>query len=569
MSEFYDQDLNPEKGRFLKSLAIWMGIGALLGFLLSTAQSYYEDRNADKATKPNRDVSSYRSQSIDWTSCDESMLVPVDWRNLEFDAGTAQCGEYAVPATYSEIVGKDLPDLTIKMLRTPALDQANKLGTLFFNPGGPGESGINVVQTLVIPDEIRARYDLVGFDPRGVGKSSPVMCSDTDSIDYYFKTVSSPEDKAEGDANLAWDKEAVENCAKLNPDWWVMTTLNTVQDMDVMREVVTGDEPFNFVGFSYGTTLAVEYIRAFPEHAGRIVLDSVTSNDDTDYNQAELESTYKALVALFEMCAEDAKCPGDSVAEVENLIFVAQDKANAGEISGSARNLSSLDQKGEFIVSDDQLLYDGLMSFTYGATEDYYPYFSDAMNELVKGDAWLFEYEALSLYGWRPQSESGDDWVRNNSTEILNIVNCLDIDSRDLRSAEKVKKDEERFAAADPFTSEFFAADSGYVYVSDRSGCQWSWLAFDNPAIPDPPDVMKSPVNTSDKTFLVIGSALDTVTPIENAKDTAEKISSRMLVYEGSGHAPSFGGIACIDDAIAKYLVDGYLPEETIVCAAK
>jgi pimeloyl-ACP methyl ester carboxylesterase len=497
------------------------------------------------------------------------MFVPVDWRNSEFDASAAQCGEFAVPATYSDIIGKDLPDLTIKMLRTPALDQANKLGTLFFNPGGPGESGINVVQTIVIPDEIRARYDLVGFDPRGVGKSSPIRCSDTDSIDYYFKTVSSPEDKAEGDVNLAWDKAAVENCAKLNPNWWVMTTLNTVQDMDVMREVVTGNEPFNFVGFSYGTTLAVEYIRAFPEHAGRIVLDSVTSNDDTDYNQAELESTYKALVALFEMCAEDAKCPGESVAEVENLISVAQDKANAGEISGSARNLSSLDQKGDFIVSDDQLLYDGLMSFTYGATEDYYPYFSDAMNELVKGDAWLFEYEALSLYGWRPQSESGDDWVRSNSTEILNIVNCLDTDGRDQRSLETMKKDEERFAAADPFTSEFFAADSGYVYVSDRSGCQWSWLAFDNPAIPDPPDVMKSPVNTSGKTFLVIGSALDTVTPIENAKDAAEKLSSRMLVYEGTGHAPSFGGIACIDDAIAQYLVEGYLPEEPIVCAEK
>ena len=569
MSEFYDQDLEPENGSFLKSLAIWMGLGAVLGFLLATSHSFYEDWSADKATKPNRDVSSYRSQSIDWTSCDGSMFVPVDWRDSEFDASAAQCGEFSVPATYSEIVGKDLPDLTIKMLRTPALDQEDKLGTLFFNPGGPGESGINVVQTIVIPEEIRMRFDLVGFDPRGVGKSSPIKCSDTDSIDYYFETVSSPEDKAEGDANLAWEKAAVENCAKLNPDWWVMTTLNTVQDMDVMREVVTGDQLFNFVGFSYGTTLAVEYIRAFPEHAGRIVLDSVTSNDDTDYNQAELESTYKALVALFEMCAEDAKCPGDSVAEVENLIFKAQDKANAGRISGSARNLSSLDQASDYIVSDDELLYDGLMSLTYGATKDSYPYFSDAMNELVKGDAWLFEYEALSLYGWNSQSDSGDDWVRNNSSDILNIVNCLDTDSRDQRSLEKIRKDEERFAEADPFTTKFFAADSGYLYVSDRAGCQWSWLAFDDPAIPDPPDAMKSPVNESGKTFLVIGSELDTVTPIENAKDTAEKLSSRMLVYEGSGHAPSFGGIACIDDAVAKYLVEGYLPAETIVCAAK
>ncbi len=348
-----------------------------------------------------------------------------------------------------------------------------------------------------------------------------------------------------------------------------MTTLNTVQDMDVMREVITGDEPFNFVGFSYGTTLAVEYIRAFPEHAGRIVLDSVTSNDDTDYNQAELESTYKALVALFELCAADAKCPGESVADVENLIFAAQDKANAGTLEGSAKGLSSLETEGDFIASDDQLLYYGLVSLTYGDTNDSYPYFLEAMNGLVKGDAWGFEYEALSLIGWSSESDSSDDWERNNSSDILNIVNCLDIDGRDERSLETIKKDEERFAAADPFTSKFFAADSDYIYVGDRAGCQWSWLAFDDLAIPDPPVAMESPINESGKTFLVIGSKLDTVTPIENAKYTAEKLSSRMLIYEGSGHAPSFGGIACIDDAVTKYLVEGYLPAETIVCAEK
>jgi hypothetical protein len=80
---------------------------------------------------------------------------------------------------------------------------------------------------------------------------------------------------------------------------------------------------------------------------------------------------------------------------------------------------------------------------------------------------------------------------------------------------------------------------------------------------------MKSPLNESGKTFVVIGSALDTVTPIENAKDTAEKLSSRIPVYEGSGHAPCSGGMACIDDAITRHLVEGYLPEETISCAEK
>lgn len=568
MSEFYDQDLEPEKSRLVRDLVLWIGFGLLLGFLLSTAHSYYEDWNAEKATRPDRDVASYRSQQIDWATCDETMFVPVDWRDSKFEADPAECGEFAVPATYSETIGKDLPDLSIKVIRSPALDQENKLGTLFFNPGGPGESGINVVQYLAIPDQIRHRYDLVGFDPRGVGKSSPIRCNDTDSIDYYFETVSSPEDKSEGDANQAWQKSAVESCAKLNPDWWVMTTLNTVQDMDVMREVITGDEPFNFVGFSYGTTLAVEYIRAFPEHAGRIVLDSVTSNDDTDYNQAELESTYKALMALFDKCAADEACPGSTNAEVQDVIFKAKALADQGKLTGSAKNLSSLDVDSDFVPSDDELIYYGLLALTYAATEDAYPDFRDSMTKLAEGDAWYFEYEALELYGWSPKNDSGSDWQRNNSSDILNIVNCLDTDSRDLRSLEKIKKDEEQFAAADPFTTKFFESDSGYLYEGDRAGCQWSWLAFDDPAIPDPPDVMKSPVNESGETFLVIGSELDTVTPIENAKDTAEKLSSRMLVYEGSGHAPSFGGIVCIDDAVTRYLVEGYLPSRTIVCSA-
>jgi pimeloyl-ACP methyl ester carboxylesterase len=569
LSQWHDQETIREIPSNLKEWILLILVSILLGSLLGFVACTVGIWKTGDETDAKRDTAYYRSQEIKWDACGESMFIPVDWRDSKFDASTAQCGEFAVPASYSDSVGKDLPDLSIKVLRTPALDQAHKLGTLFFNPGGPGESGIDIVQSIVVPDEIRQKYDLVGFDPRGVGKSSPVKCSDTDSIDYYFKTVSSPENKAEGDANQSWEKAAVESCAKANPTWWVMTTLNTVQDMDVMREVITGDEPFNFVGFSYGTTLAVEYIRAFPEHAGRIVLDSVTSNDDTDYNQAELESTYKALVALFEMCAKDSKCPGDSVAEVENLIFTAQDKANAGKLSGSAKNLSSLKISGDFIASDDQLLYDGLMGLTYGATEDVYPYFSDDMNKLVKGDSWGFEYEALSLYGWSSASDAGNDWKRNNSSDILNIVNCLDMDSRDLRSAEKIKKDEKRFNAADPFTTKFFESDSGYVYVPDRAGCQWSWLAFDDPKIPDPPNVMKSPVNESGKTFLVIGSNLDTVTPIENAKKTAEKLSSRMLIYEGSGHAPSFGGIACIDNAVARYLVEGYLPSRTIVCAKK
>ncbi len=512
------------------------------------------------------DESSYRAQSITWRTCDASMFVPEDIRNENFNNWTAKRSSFKVPASYSLDYGADLPDLIIKVIKSPALDKKNKLGTLFFSSGGPGESGIDLVQFLEIPDEIRQRYDLVGFDPRGVARSSPIRCADSDAIDYYFKTVSSPENYAEARKNLTWEKAAINNCAELNPNWWVMTSLNTVRDMDIMREVVAKEDKFNFVGFSYGTTLGVEYIRAFPQHAGRIVLDSVTSNDDTDYNQAELESTYKALMALFDKCAADPLCPGDTNAQVQALIFKAQAKVNAGKLAGAAKKLSSLPIQGDFLVSDDELIYDGLMSLTYGATEDSYPEFLTAMTELVNGSAREFENHALEQYGW---TFDGETWARNNSSDILNIVNCLDTDSRELRSRKEIIKDGKNFAVADPFTAKFFASDSGYVHAGHRAGCQWSWLAFNDPLIPSPVTLMEVPVNESGQKFLVIGSKLDTVTPIENAQDTARKLLSTLLTYEGSGHAPSFGGIKCIDDAIVAYLVDGYLPEDGIVCAAE
>jgi pimeloyl-ACP methyl ester carboxylesterase len=247
------------------------------------------------------------------------------------------------------------------------------------------------------------------------------------------------------------------------------------------------------------------------------------------------------------------------------LIFNAQDLANQGKLQGLARYLSSSSPESEFVTTDDDLLYYGIFNLTYGSTEYSYPNFRDAMNQLVKGDATYFEYEALNYFGWFLNED--DKWERDNSLDLLDIVNCLDTDYRDLRTKDEVIEDNKIDAAADPFRSKFYASDSGYVYVGERAGCEWSWLAFDDPKIPDPPDVMPSPVNKSGQTFLVIGSMLDTVTPIENARDTASRMQSRLLTYEGSGHAPSFGGIDCIDNAITKYLIEGYLPKVDIVCA--
>jgi pimeloyl-ACP methyl ester carboxylesterase len=508
----------------------------------------------------------YRNQSIEWKMCGDDVLLAEDSQSEDFNAKAAQCGTFEVPANYATELGSDLPDLNIIVLKSPALDQENKFGTLFFNPGGPGGSGIQMVQWLSIPDEIRTHYDIVGFDPRGVGKSSPIKCDDKAFIDTYFETSSSPKTEYEAQKSVEWQNKIVADCAEANPNWWVMTSLNTVRDMDIMREIITGDEKFNYVGMSYGTTLGIEYIRAFPDKAGRIVLDSLTSNDTDSYYSAGDSSTYESLLPLFEACAQDIDCPGTTATEVEDLIIVARDKARLGNLEGMAKHLSSQDiQDDEYVATTDQLIYDGLVALTYWSTEDAYPSFKQSMIDFQNGTVGNLEYYGLGLYGW---DFSGDQIVRDNSYEMLNIVNCLDIDSRDLRTEIEANTDEVASKLADPFTYRYFDTDQIVTAQDATPGCDWSWLAFDDLTISDPPKVMERPVNESGQKFLIIGSSLDAATPLENSQIAAIQLGSRLITYEGSGHAPSFQGITCIDDAVVSYLIEGFLPEKDIFCPA-
>ena len=571
MSEFFDEDLEIEleleRRHKSKSRIFWNLTLIIVGAVLAYFAGFYGIFDRDSDADASSDVGSYRSQEIKWTACDTDFLIGSERYSDSFDSQAAQCGTFEVPASYSFEYGSDLPDLTISVLRSPALDQENKLGTLFFNPGGPGGSGIEMVQWLPIPDEIRSRYDVVGFDPRGVGKSSPVKCDDQTFIDSYFEVSSSPKTEDEAQAAVQWENDSVTECAEDNPNWWVMTSLNTVRDMDIMREVIAGDEKFNFVGMSYGTTLGIEYIRAFPENVGRIVLDSLTSNDTDGYYSAGDSSTYESLVPLFEMCAKDVDCPGSTVAEVEELIFEARDKARAGELEGMAKFLSSADlDSDEYVSTTDQLIYEGLLALTYWSTEDAYPSFKQSMIDFQDGTVGNLEYYALELYGW---DFSSDEIVRDNSYDILNIVNCLDTDLRDLRTETEANTDKVSSKIADPFTYRYFDTDIMVPAKDGNPGCNWTWKAFDDPNIPDPPKVMERPVNESGQAFLIIGSSLDAATPLGNSQVAAIQLGSHLLTYEGSGHAPSFQGIMCIDDAVVEYLIDGYLPDDDIVCAAE
>ena len=224
-------------------------------------------------------IESYLSQEVSWSEC------PADWFVDGGVASTAtadalvDCTTIVVPGSYDDQVST--PDFRIAMMRVRIDESIDK--AIFINPGGPGGSGIEQVQNSDFPSDILAEYAFIGFDPRGVGHSTfvdgtTIKCSD--ELDYlsYFGEAS-PANEAEVDAGVAENNAYYEDCVANNPYWWTLSTAGVVDDLEVMRALVTPGEPLNFIGSSYGTTIAGRFVSEYPDSVGKIVFDSPTTVD--------------------------------------------------------------------------------------------------------------------------------------------------------------------------------------------------------------------------------------------------------------------------------------------------
>ncbi len=213
---------------------------------------------------------------IDWGEC------PSEWgqvtsgdippqENIRFD-----CATVPVPLDYDEPDGQQIQ---IAAKRIPATDQENKIGTIFFNPGGPGGSGVDVMDVIwsLYPETVRAKFDLVGFDPRGVGRSNPLRCFNTDAEseavlgDVPSFPLTEQEYQQTDAALTATSRACATNAADIAAH---ASTANVARDMDVLRRAV-GDEALTYVGYSYGSQLGTTYANLFPQKIRAMVIDSV------------------------------------------------------------------------------------------------------------------------------------------------------------------------------------------------------------------------------------------------------------------------------------------------------
>lgn len=446
----------------------------------------------------------YSGQRLSWQAC-----------------GANQCTTISTPLQHSDPDGQAI---TLSLLKVPATAEP-RLGTLFVNPGGPGFPGTSLATNLE-----RAgleQYDVIGWDPRGVGGSTPVQCFQGEDVDAYVALDTSPDDTAERQALIVANRSFGQSCLERSgPLLQHISTLETAADLDLMRGLV-GDEKLNYLGYSYGTYVGSVYAEMFPDRVGRLVLDSAV--DITEDDQVTQAAGFdRALVSFADWClAQRCELGADRAAVLEQITTVFDATDVQPMPTGSERRLTQ------------SLAVTGVVYLLYSETS--WPQLREALELAAdgNGDALLFYADS---YNQRER-----DGQYGQSTFAFPAISCLDHPDEGLDAADEQWEADQQVA---PIFGKYFGPS----------------LAC--PVWPVEPDVLPDPpTGAGADPILVIGTTGDSATPYEYAVSMADQLESgTLLTLEGEGHGAYGDGNACVDQAVVGYLVDGTVPEPDARC---
>lgn len=476
-------------------------------------------------------------EPVVWAECDPAPPEIEDDEDAQGVLDTAQCASVSVPIDY------DVPDgarAQIAMLRLPAT--GDRIGSLFINPGGPGGSGIDYVASYPtdIPDGIRERFDVIGFDPRGIGQSTPAIDCNSAAEEDAERADPDVDYSPEGVASIdAENREYALRCVE-NTDPGLLANAGTdsvVRDLDQLRAAV-GDEKLTYVGFSYGTRIGSEYAEMFPDRVRAMVNDGAV--DPSVPAMQWLVDQDAAFQRVFdeyaEDCASDPDCPvgTDPAKAAERLHALIEPLAEKPARTEDPRGLS---------YDDAQLGVDWLL----------YPpeYWGDltaglkAIRDSADADVLL---KAADDYNGR-----NDDGTYDNANDAYTVIDCADYDYA-TDPAAWAEQDRKRREAA-PY--DFHGRFTGHA---PRPAC-----AF----FPERSEYRPHPANAPGlPETLVISTTLDPSTRYLDGVHLAEQLKARLLTVEGIQHTAAFYGNACVDDIVTAYLVDLDLPQADTTCGS-
>jgi pimeloyl-ACP methyl ester carboxylesterase len=464
---------------------------------------------------PGTGLDRYYDQTLAWADC----------------GGGAECATLLVPLDYEEPDGQAI---SLALKRQRAADQSNRVGSLLINPGGPGASGVDYLSYAGFDSAITDVYDVVGFDPRGVARSTPVDCLSDEELDAYIASDPTPDDDAEvQQLRDDWSNVTAGCVEKSGPLLEHLSTVEAARDMDVMRQVL-GDASLNFFGASYGTYLGATYAALFPDKVGRFVLDGavdpVEERRQTHIDQAA--GFEAALTAYLEFCVAEGGCPlGDDVDSARQALIGFFEAVDANPLPSS---------DGRPVTEGVAQL--GVALALYA--RDLWPALTAALVEASggRGDTLLLLADAYS-------TRQKDGTFADNRIEAQPAVNCLDHPEDE--TLEEIQAGADDFLEASPV---FGPTAQWWPY-----GCS-NWPVESSEKQPDFAAEGAAPI-------VVVGTTRDPATPYQSAVDLADTLDSGVLLSrDGDGHTAYGAGNDCIDAAIHTFLVEGTPPADGTQC---
>ncbi|MCB5183032.1 alpha/beta hydrolase [Streptomyces antimicrobicus] len=491
--------------RFAPLLAA--GVLATLVPALAPAQA----SAAETTTAPSSDI---LRQKPDWQRCDPEL------------SAAYECATVKVPLDYRKPKGATL-DVAISRIK--AADPAKRHGVLLSNPGGPGGSGLDMPLLLDehLPKEVREQYDLIGFDPRGVGRSSPISCGLTDAEQNWLRPYK-PETFT---ADVAWARSVADKCRQQAKDVLPhITTRNTARDMDVIRAVL-GERKVSYLGYSYGTYLGAVFTEMFPQRSDRIVLDS----------GVDPQRAWRGMIQVWAEGAEPAFHRWTQWTAQRSAEYGLGDTPDA--VSRTFWDLVARADKDPIPFEGQKLTGDDIRS-----ARPYFFYPQQAA-ELVKA-------LKAAAEGRPPAGSVPEGFLRgraggpaaDNSTAVFLAVVCGDTDAWP-RDPEQYRQDAVRDKARYPLFGDF---------ASNIMPCAF----WDRPAEKATAVNNRTPV-------LTVQNEWDSQTPLTSGEGLhrALKGSRMVLAAGGEGHGVYlFDPASCANAPVSAYLATGRLPYQDITC---
>jgi pimeloyl-ACP methyl ester carboxylesterase len=463
-------------------------------------------------------LAKFATQKLVWTSC----------------YSTFQCTKVTVPLDYSH---PDARTITLSVTRLLATDRAHRLGSLLVNPGGPGGSGVDYVLAaeFIATKQILARYDLVGFDPRGVARSTPIHCLTDSETDRLIALDGTPTTTAQVQTLMDAAKTMADLCrARAGVMLPFIGSANVARDMDLLRAIL-GDKKLNYLGKSYGTLIGAIYADLFPKRVGHLVLDGAIDPTvpNSEMNLDQARGFQIALGDYVTDCLKHKTCPGGNT-KATVLARISKLLADA--------DVTPLPSKSGRVATQSLVIL-GIVSTLYDSLGGW-PSLTVALAQAYKGDS----TGLLDLADYYVDRDANGHYT-TNSNDIGYAVNCIDKDSR--VSITQMAADAKAMAKVSP--------DFGAYLAWGLAPCDfWS----------TPPSPYPAPIAAKGAgPILVVGTTHDPATPYQWAQGLAHQLKSGVLLtYQGEGHTAYMRGSTCIDKAVDAYFLTGKTPPVGTVC---